>query len=108
MTLSTDRSTPNPTEAAAAPVRPHGFATVEHVAFGRTRDRVLMGTMAAYAIAATAWLASGHIDSWLQLAPLFLNLPLAVIAAVLAWRASREMGLDQGTRRFWRARTCSC
>jgi len=103
MTLPADGSKHPSTDETPSIARPRGFVTVEPVAFGRTRDRVLMGAMAVYAIAATGWLAAGHVDSWLQLAPLVLNLPLAIVATVLAWRASHEMGLDQGTRRFWRA-----
>ncbi len=76
---------------------------MDAVVFGHRWDRLLLIGLIGYGALLTAWLASS-IDTGAAVSGLtgWLVLPLIAAASLLAWGASRELALDQGTRRFWR------
>lgn len=81
---------------------PIGVAAVEAVVYSRAVDRAIGGGLLAYVAAVLTWLLfAGGASSSLALR---FALPLPIVAAslALAWRASRDLALDHGTRRFWR------
>jgi diguanylate cyclase (GGDEF)-like protein/PAS domain S-box-containing protein len=80
---------------------------IEAVVYGRLRDRVILGLLVAYATVVATWLTGegAAASGWLaSVAPL----PVGLMATVLAWRASRELAFDHGTRSFWRLMTAAC
>ncbi|HEY0929559.1 MAG TPA: EAL domain-containing protein [Gemmatimonas sp.] len=95
-TSRTDRPTPA-----------RGFSAVSVGALGTRWEQSLMGVMAAYVAAVTVWLVSLHghsveffgLEGTLRLLSPF---PVAGVAIFFAWRASRELSLDLGSRKFWR------
>ena len=95
------RLTP-PDYVAALRSNPHGMPPVPGIVFGQRRDRVMVGVLLLYTALVTVILTRGFSQALAELAPFVMSLPLALVGAGLGWRASQELGLDQGTRRFWR------
>ncbi|MCA0375318.1 MAG: EAL domain-containing protein [Gemmatimonadetes bacterium] len=83
--------------AAVAPVVPTAVEL-----FGPGRDRALLGGLVAYTGLASTLAATGGDVGTATLWPLVLLFPLIATASLLAWRTSRELALDRGTRRAWR------
>lgn len=66
-------------------------------------DRVMLVMLIAYAAAIVTWFAGAESElARGMLVRLLLPVPVAGVALALLWRASRDLTLDQGTRRFWR------
>ncbi|WP_291162657.1 putative bifunctional diguanylate cyclase/phosphodiesterase [Gemmatimonas sp. UBA7669] len=81
---------------------PMGVPAVPTLVFGPMRDRLIMAAVGLYALAIVIMgCMQGSVDRVFTLR-LSVIVPLALVAALLAARASRELALDLGTRRFWR------
>ena len=80
-----------------------GMPAVAVAPTGARWERAAMVLLLLYAVAVASWFALG--DRQLAgglLIRLLLPVPVAVVALLLAWRASAQLPLDLGTRRFWR------
>ncbi len=78
---------------------PHGVAAIKPVVFGGAWDLGVLGALVVYALGLAAWLSLGsavHAQG-----PAIASFVLLLAAALLAFRASREKRLDQGSRRCW-------
>ncbi|MBL0938595.1 MAG: EAL domain-containing protein [Gemmatimonadaceae bacterium] len=83
--------------------QPFGVPALPTLVFGPLRDRIIMGVVLLYMVgivvlAITQGSTIEHAVTW----RLGLLVPLACVAMFLAVKASREISLDLGTRRFWR------
>lgn len=66
-------------------------------------DRLILVMLVAYAAAIVSWFAAAESElARRMLVRLLLPVPVAGAALALLWRASRDLTLDHGTRRFWR------
>ncbi|WP_082821002.1 putative bifunctional diguanylate cyclase/phosphodiesterase [Gemmatimonas phototrophica] len=66
-------------------------------------DRAVLGVLMAYAATLAVWFSTSQTPlARGLLVRLLLPVPVAGVAMLLAWRASRDLTLDHGTRRFWR------
>jgi diguanylate cyclase (GGDEF)-like protein/PAS domain S-box-containing protein len=80
-----------------------GMPAVAVAPTGARWERAAMILLLLYAVAVASWFALG--DRQLAgglLIRLLLPVPVAAMALLLAWRASAQLPLDLGTRRFWR------
>jgi diguanylate cyclase (GGDEF)-like protein/PAS domain S-box-containing protein len=70
---------------------------------GERWERVVLVLLFVYAAALASWFAAGGspITKGI-LIRLILPVPVAIVSLLLCWRASRDLTLDLGTRRFWR------
>lgn len=96
LTAQSDRPTPA-----------RGYAAVSAGLHSARWERYAIMSAAVYTIVVTMWLATLHgrdieLFSFLGAARLLAPFPVVGVALVFAWRASRELSLDLGSRRFWR------
>ncbi|MFN7801325.1 diguanylate cyclase domain-containing protein, partial [Gemmatimonas sp.] len=80
-----------------------GVPAVTVAPTGVRRERAVMSLLLLFAVAVASWFAlSDPQHAGGLLARLLLPVPVAVLALLLARRASAQLSLDLGTRRFWR------